>query len=194
MLNNRRKDGWTVGGGGWKWRRQLFECDEEMIFKCCAVLKNLLLEVDAIDKWMWFSRPTNGYLVRDAYHLLTCLVSINMAAHKDVIWNKVVLLKVTLFAWRMLNDRLPSKYNLICRSMHLENSALCLGGCGVDETIDHLVVGCDIWITILNWLGIFGPLPNVVADHVTEFCNTYLFAKEVRIGLQVIWLTCCWSL
>jgi hypothetical protein len=45
--------------------------------------------------------------------------------------------------------------------MHLEDSALCLGGCGVGETIDHLVVGCDmsscLWIKILNWLGIFGP-------------------------------------
>jgi hypothetical protein len=66
---------------------------------------------------------------------------------------------------------------------------LCLGGCGVDDTIDHLVVGCNmslfIRIKILNWLSIFGHLPNVVVDHVTQFCNTYLFAKEVRIGLQV---------
>ncbi|MCI63226.1 midasin, partial [Trifolium medium] len=55
----------------------------------------------------------------------------------------------------MLNNRLPSKDNLIHRGMHLEDSTLCLGGCGVVETIDHLVVGCDmsfsVWIKILNW-------------------------------------------
>jgi hypothetical protein len=48
---------------------------------------------------------------------------------------------------------------MIYYGMHLEDSALCLEGCGVAETIDHLVVGCDMssshWIKILNWLGIF---------------------------------------
>jgi hypothetical protein len=69
--------------------------------------------------------------------------------------------------------------------MHLEDSALCLGGCRVIKTFDHLVVGFDIylslWIKILIWLSIFGPLPNV-ADHVSQFCNIYRVGKKCGLG------------
>jgi hypothetical protein len=96
-----------------------------------------------------------------------------MTAHKDAIWNKVITLNVSLFAWRMLEDKFPLKDNLIRRGMHLENSTLCVGGCDVGEIIELLVVGCNmslsIWIKILYWLGIFGPLQNVVVDHFTYF-------------------------
>ncbi|GAU34577.1 hypothetical protein TSUD_29230 [Trifolium subterraneum] len=151
-----------------------------------------------MDKWIWRPDPSIGYSVGNAYHLLTHLVPVALATHNDVIWNKVVPLKVSLFAWRLLNNRLPSKDNLTRRGMHLEDSELCLGGCGVAETIDHLIVGCDmsspLWIKILNWLGIFGPLPNVVADHVSQFCNIFPVGKESQIGSQVLWLACCWSI
>ncbi|GAU39392.1 hypothetical protein TSUD_295470 [Trifolium subterraneum] len=156
------------------------------------------LGVGVMDKWMWCPDPSIGYSVRSAYHLLTHLIPVTLAAHNDVIWNKVVPLKLSLFAWRLLNNRLPSKENLNRRGMHLEDSELCLGGCGVAETIDHLVVGCDmsssLWIKILNWLGIFGPLPNVVTDHVSQFCNIFPIGKVSQIEFQVIWLACCWSI
>jgi hypothetical protein len=32
--------------------------------------------------------------------------------------------------------------------MHLEDSALCLGGCRVAETIDYLVVRCDMSLSL----------------------------------------------
>jgi hypothetical protein len=71
-----------------------------------------------------------------------------MTTHKNVIWNKVVPLKVFLFIWRLLNNKLPLKDNLIYRGIHLEDSALCLGGCRVAETIDHLVVRCDMSLSL----------------------------------------------
>jgi hypothetical protein len=30
--------------------------------------------------------------------------------------------------------------------------------------------------------------------HVSQFCNIYLVGKETKIGFQVLWLACCWSL
>ncbi|GAU10307.1 hypothetical protein TSUD_421680, partial [Trifolium subterraneum] len=182
--------GWDAGGNGWRWRRHLFAWEEDLVLECYAVLENLFLQVDVMDKWIWRPDPSIGYSVRSAYHLLTHLVPVTMATHNDFIWNKVGPLKVSLFAWRLLNNRLPSKDNLTRRGMHLEDSELCLGGCGVAETIDHLIVGCDmsspLWINILNWLGIFGPLPNVVVDHVSQFCNIFPVGKEAQIGSQVL--------
>jgi hypothetical protein len=59
--------------------------------------------------------------VADAYHLLTLLVPVIMASHKDDIWNKVVPLKVSLFVWRILNGELSSKDNFTRRGMLLKN-------------------------------------------------------------------------
>ncbi|MCH91457.1 hypothetical protein A2U01_0012384, partial [Trifolium medium] len=82
--------------------------------------------VDAPDKWMW--HPDIWYLVRGAYHLLTHLVPVVMAAHKNVIWNGFVI--------------------------------------------------------VYSWLGVFGPLADVVDDHALHFCNFYVFAKDVRSDLR----------
>jgi hypothetical protein len=112
---------WAVGGGGWRWHRELFAWKEQLVLERCIVLKNLFLQVDALDKWTWLPDPTNNYSVRGAYHLLTHLVPVIITVHKDIIWNKVVLLKVSLFSWRLLNDRLHSKDNLVGRGCLLRS-------------------------------------------------------------------------
>jgi hypothetical protein len=33
-----------------------------------------------------------------------------------------------------------------------------------------------------------------VGEHASQFCNSYVFRKEVQSGLQVVRLTCCWIL
>jgi hypothetical protein len=58
---------------------------------------------------------------------------------------------------------------------HLD-SILCVGGCGVVETSNHLFLGCNfspfLWYKILHWLGVYGHLSNVVGDHASQFCNS----------------------
>jgi hypothetical protein len=97
---------------------------------------------------------------------------------------------VSLFVWRLLNNRLSTKDNLIRREMTHLDSILCAGGCGVAETFKHLFLGCNffhfLWYKILHWLGVYGPLSNVVSDHTSQFCNAYVFHKEVRSNLQVV--------
>jgi hypothetical protein len=36
---------------------------------------------------------------------------------------------------------------------------------------------------------VYYPLSNGVGDHASQFCNAYVFRKEVRSGLQMVWLT-----
>jgi hypothetical protein len=53
--------------------------------------------------------------------------------------------------------------------------------------------GLRVWwwfdVNVLQW--VYGLLSNVVGDHTSQFYNTYVFRKEVRLGLQVVWLMCC---
>jgi len=47
------------------------------------------------------------------------------AAHTTEIWNKEVPLKISLFTWRLLHDRLPTTDGLIKRHILLPNAQLC---------------------------------------------------------------------
>jgi hypothetical protein len=107
-------------------------------------------------------------------------------------------LKVSLFAWRLLNNRLPIKDNLLRQGMTRLDSILCECGCGDTETSNHLFFGFNffhfLYNKILHWLGVYGQLSNVAGDRASQFCNAHVFRKEcvkkkirkeVRLGLQM---------
>ncbi|PNX87656.1 cysteine-rich receptor-like protein kinase, partial [Trifolium pratense] len=99
----------TVGNGEdtdfWrhKWRRwgvgqHLYVWEEELHMECCAALDSIFLQNATPDLWRWLLDPNAGYSVHGAYHLLTHIIPLAMAAHNDIIWNKIAPLKVSLFA------------------------------------------------------------------------------------------------
>jgi hypothetical protein len=77
------------------------------------------------------------YFVSGAYYWLTHQVTLDPFSHKDVVWNKLALLGVSLFTWRLLNNRLPTKDNLIRREILHGDSTLCFGACGKEKTLSH---------------------------------------------------------
>jgi hypothetical protein len=107
--------GWGFYGNGWRWRRRLFAWEEELWGECCGVLANVLLQVHTLDDWEWLPDPDAGYSVSGAYHILTRLNSTESYSHCELVWNNLVPLKVSAFAWRFMYNRLPTKYNLFDR-------------------------------------------------------------------------------
>jgi hypothetical protein len=57
---------------------------------------------------------------------------------------KSCFVKCIPFALRFLNNKLPSKDNLICRGIHLKDSTFCLERYEVAKIFDHRLVGCYI--------------------------------------------------
>jgi len=51
--------------------------------------------------------------VRGAYQILTTQVDPICADIGDLVWHKQVPLKVSILAWRLLRDMLPTKNNLL---------------------------------------------------------------------------------
>jgi hypothetical protein len=74
---------------------------------------------------VWLADPYKSYFVGGAYHLLTHLVSREPPSYGDIIWNKFVPLKVSIFALRFLCDTLPTKINLFQRGCLHNDSLLC---------------------------------------------------------------------
>jgi len=114
------------------------------VWECCDILSYIVLQPTHLDRWIWHLHASNGYKVTNAYNHLLTSTSNNLAiTHMTEIWNKEVPLKISLFAWRLLRDRLPTTDNLIKRHILHLNAQLCVGGCDMIEDAKHLFLSCD---------------------------------------------------
>ncbi|MCH90993.1 cysteine-rich receptor-like protein kinase, partial [Trifolium medium] len=72
--------------------------------------------------WRWRLFACEEALVdvvlQDPVESMTC---------KEVIWNKLIPVKVSLFAWRFFSNRLPTKDNLLRHGVLNEHIVLCTG-------------------------------------------------------------------
>jgi len=86
-----------------------------------------------MDRWRWLLDPVLGYTVKGAYHLLTSVDEPLARGLFDHVWHKHVPLKVSLFAWRLLRNRLPTQDNLVRHRVLHHDANQCVGGCGLQE-------------------------------------------------------------
>lgn len=110
----------------------------------------------------------------------------------DNMWHKHVPLKVLLFAWRLFRNLLPTKDNLLRRSIIQANFVLCVGGCGMDESADHLFLRCNffgsVWYLIRDWLRLSSINPGTSADNFVQFIQPNGFQGSLRSFMLWIWL------
>jgi hypothetical protein len=137
--------------------------------------------------WLWRLDPTRGYSARGAYQLLTSHPSDSLDVVADLIWRKQILLNVSIFAWRLLRDRSPTKSNLTTRGIITPEAQSCVTGCGDMAPIyflHHLWLSfdrqlgrgwaCYRWILQI-WLIIIFSLRfhAVVSEHVASSYNLF---------------------
>jgi hypothetical protein len=99
-----------------------------MLRDCQALLHDFSLQAQYPDRWQWRPDSDRGYSVRGAYQLLTSQQHIVLHVAVDLIWHKQVSLKVSIFAWRLLRDSLPTKANLVARGIISLDALLCVSG------------------------------------------------------------------
>ncbi|GAU31743.1 hypothetical protein TSUD_146300 [Trifolium subterraneum] len=163
-VEQKRKD-----GEAWEWRRELRVWEEEMLGECHTLLLNFPLQAQSSDRWQWRPDPDIGYTVRGAYEILTSQVSVTTYDAEKPIWHSQVSLKVSIFTWRLLRDRLPTKANLVTRNILSHVAGLCVSGCGAVESAHHLFVSCSsfgsIWALVRSWIDITSVDPTSLHDH-----------------------------
>ncbi|GAU38807.1 hypothetical protein TSUD_163820 [Trifolium subterraneum] len=76
-------------------------------------------------------------------HLRKEQETVPLDAAAGLIWHPQVSLKVSILAWRLLRDRLPTKANLIFRGILSPAEHLCVSGCGEVESAQHLFLYCS---------------------------------------------------
>jgi len=114
------------------------------------------------------------------------------------VWHKFVPTKVYLFAWRLLQDRIPIRSNLTRRHVLQPINNVCVGGCGSSETADHLFIGCDlfgsVWYSVCRCIGIPCIFPSSITYHYFQFIHMAGIPRPSHFYLKVIWLACIWAI
>jgi hypothetical protein len=126
---------------------------------------------NASDSWLWKTTNSESFSVREAYLSLTSRVDeiATEEGHADFIGIKSVPLKVSVFAWHFLADRLPTKDNLIRREIMSVGCQFCSLACGCVVSLSYLFFVCEgflrMWCGVRNRLGIQGALLNSAFSH-----------------------------
>jgi len=154
------------------------------------------LQADISDRWRWNPDTRRGYTVSGAYHMLTTPTEPTDVGLLDLVWHNQVPLKVSIFGWRLLQDRLPTKNNLVRRGLISVADATCVAGCDNNETMSHLFVHCDnygaLWRHIRLWIGVLGVEPYGLSEHFHQFIHSTGLSRKRRSFLQLVWLLCVW--
>ena len=103
-----------------------FEEKDDDFNKFVILLHSVSLQVHKEDHWTWKADSSSSYTVRSAYNAITLQGTETVLS----VWHKDVPLKVLLFMWRLLRDRLSTKNNLHRRRVLDFDDQFCVGGCG----------------------------------------------------------------
>ncbi|MCH79399.1 cysteine-rich receptor-like protein kinase [Trifolium medium] len=188
--------GWGVGGEAWVWRCQLRAWEEELVGECQSLLMTISLQDCVSDRWQWQPNPDDGYTVRGAYQLLTAQDTVTLDTAAGLIWHPQVPLKVSIFAWRLLRDRLPTKANLVSRAILSSEDHLCVSGCEEVESAQHLFLSCStfgaLWSLVSSWIGSSLVTAQTLSDHFVQFTGSAGGLRARHSFMQLIWLACVW--
>jgi hypothetical protein len=160
------------------------------------MIHNVVLQDTSCDTWRWLLDPIHGYTVRGTYHFLTSPGAGVDRPHVDEVWHTCIPSKVSLFVWRLLRDRLPTKNNLLRRGVIQATDTDCTTGCGELETVTHLFLGCDtygsLWSYVLHWLGISSVLHGDLRHHFVQFTHQAGLPRSSYLYLRLIWFASVW--
>lgn len=108
--------------------------------------RNYVLGIGS-DRWGWALDPTDVFTVSSTrYHIDNIWLNSNGLPTR---WNKQLPIKVNLFIWRLLLNRLPTRDNLVARHINIPSS-LCPVCRKEVESVLHLFLRCDftdqVWL------------------------------------------------
>jgi hypothetical protein len=147
---------------------------------------------------VWRQDPGGSYTVRSAYNLLTHQDVQDAEATTYLIWHKHVSLKASVLAWRLLFNRLPTKYNVVRRHIITHYSNYYVTSCEEVETAQHLFLSfpvfAHLWSLIRTWVDISSADPFLIRDHFVQFTHAAGGSQARRSFLQLLWLCGIWVL
>jgi len=103
---------------------------------------------------------------------------------------------VSIIAWCLLKDRLPTIVNLLRRGIIQADEVRCVAGCGFEESASHMFLHCEVfgslWQYIKTWIGVSDVDSHSISENFLQFMHYTGHSKVQRSFLQLVWLLCVW--
>lgn len=184
-------DRWNGVNFTWNWRRSIRGgVEDSQLRSMCDCIRNITI-VNTPDKWRWSCDNMNIFSVNG---LRKYIDRISLPNHFTVTrWNKNVPRKVNIHVWRVLKDRLPTRFNLWFRGVQNIPITCPLCGNGI-ETIYHTLTDCiiarKVWQSIFKWLDLqvsYQLLPIDLLDSVDEMRMNSTAKSIIGTIIYTVW-------
>nr|XP_043621261.1 uncharacterized protein LOC122592993 [Erigeron canadensis] len=148
----------------------------------------------APNRWRWYLQDMDEFSVKGLRSHIDCLF---LSSHYlATSWNKIMPRKVNIHAWRVVKDRIPTRFNLWFRGVH-HNSLICpTCGNGI-ETIFHVFSECymakRVWYSIRKWLSLDIPL-HYDPVNLLSYVENMDKAKAIKEFVIIIIFNVWWEL
>ena len=160
-----------------KWRRNLFDYESDLAVNFMEDITSVPIQRHVKDIMIWKADPSGVYSTKSAYRLMMNPSTPASDVRTSIlIWKMKIPPRAAVFTWRLLKDRLPTRVNLIRRSVIIQEAACPL--CGQEqEEVGHLFFNCKrivgLWWESMRWIQVVGPLPASPVDHFLQFCDGF---------------------
>jgi hypothetical protein len=101
------------------WRRRFFAWEDELLVQLMDLIGEMNFS-SSQDTWVCGIGADGEYAVKDGYcfiskNFLPSLVSSGVVGQVKKVWESFALMKVIMFSWQLLLQRLPTRANLFNR-------------------------------------------------------------------------------
>ncbi|GJR47268.1 RNA-directed DNA polymerase, eukaryota [Tanacetum coccineum] len=148
-------DRWNGSNFSWNWIRPLRGgIEDDQYHRICDIIKQVTI-VQTEDSWRWSCDKMDSFSVNGLRKHLDCLA---LPSHYLATrWNKIVPRKVNIQVWRLIKDRLPTRFNLWFRS--IDNVSLICPMCnnGLESsyhTMSECIIAIKVWNSVVKWLNL----------------------------------------
>jgi len=123
------------------WRRERFEWEKYLKEQMKTMISNVNWNVNGQDRLVWAGDENQEYTFKFGYSILNSEDLMQTSEIFQLLWSTKITPSAIVCAWRLLLDRLPTRYNLARRGVQVGNMqcSLCLEGL---ETAQHLFNTC----------------------------------------------------
>ncbi|XP_071704551.1 uncharacterized protein [Rutidosis leptorrhynchoides] len=106
------------------------------------------------DKWLWTANNDQMYKVNYIRCIIDNLSLVSNSHSQETKFNRLVHLKINVFAWRVKRKRLSVLVELDRKCIDID-SVLCPCCTNDTETVNHCLVSCEIakatWNKVIRW-------------------------------------------
>ncbi|CAJ2634610.1 unnamed protein product [Trifolium pratense] len=191
----------------WKWKfewtTELSDIESETVHDLLLILDQVRPSRETRDRRRWKPHKDGFFTVNTAYTALLprtgeCNIEPITANALKLLWLNNVPSKVSIFGWRLLLGKLPTREALYNKGVITNNhERSCVFCFNVAEDIPHMFFNCNvtkqIWCKIFKWMGTRFCSATDVPNHLIQFGVLITGSNNERFR-HIIWLATTWSI